>query len=36
MLGNMNKGLVVCKMSTIVNSKRAGGQNWVKFGPHSY
>ena len=27
---------VVCKMSTFVNSRGVGGQNWVKFGPPSY
>ena len=24
-----------CKMSTLVHSRRGGGQNWVKFGPRS-
>ena len=24
-----------CKMSTIVHSKRVGGQNWVKLSPRS-
>ena len=36
-LGHMTKGRYLsCKMSTIVHSRGEGGQNLVKFGPHSY
>ena len=31
----LNKGHVLCKMSTIVHSRGVGGQNWAEFGPRS-